>query len=149
MASGTTNMLRDVGFTLGPAVIGAVALSQAAADIHHKVAASAALHRALAAFNAAPAHTPIAQRAAVEGAVHAVASGPLGANAVPATITLPNGETVPFNPLKGVAFDALSRSYSHTFLLSGAAALVAAVLTLIAIRTRSDEPLLDLETLDE
>jgi MFS family permease len=149
MASGTTNMLRDVGFTLGPAVIGAVALSQAAADIHRKVAGSPTLRRALAAFNAAPAHTPIAQRGAVEGAVHAVASGPLGANAVPATITSANGGSVPFNPLKGVAFDALSRSYSHTFLLSGAAALVAALLTLIAIRARSDEPLLDLATLDE
>jgi predicted membrane channel-forming protein YqfA (hemolysin III family) len=149
MASGTTNMLRDFGFTLGPAVIGAVALSQAAADIRDKLAASATLRQALAAFNAAPAHTPVAQRAAVEGAVHAVASGPLGANAVPATITLPNGQTAPFNPLKGVAFDALSRSYSHGFLLSGAAALLAALLTLIAIRARSDEPLVDVETLDE
>jgi hypothetical protein len=149
MASGTTNMLRDFGFTLGPAVIGAVALSQAAADIRTKVAASATLRKALAAFNAAPAHAPAAQRAAVEGAVHAVASGPLGANAVPATITLPNGQIAPFNPLKGVAFDALSRSYSHGFLISGAAALVAALLTVIAMRARSDEPLLDLETLDE
>jgi hypothetical protein len=64
-------------------------------------------------------------------------------------ITLPNGGTVPFNPLKGVVFDALSRSYSPTFPLSAAAALVAAPLTLIALRARSDEPLLDLETLDE
>ena len=149
MASGTTNMFRDFGFTLGPAVIGAVALSQAATDIQHKVAASAALRKALATFNALPAHTPFAQRAAVEGAVHAVASGPLGANAVPATITLPDGHSAVFNPLKGVAFDALSRSYSHGFLISGAAALVAALLTVIAIRARSDEPLLDLESLDE
>ena len=60
MASGTTNMLRDFGFTLGPAVIGAVALSQAAAEIRSKLAASATLRKALAAFNAAPAHTPLA-----------------------------------------------------------------------------------------
>lgn len=149
MASGTTNMFRDLGFTLGPAVIGAVALSQAAADIQHKVATSAALRKALATFNTLPAQTPFAQRAAVEGAVHAVASGPLGANAVPATITLPNGHSAVFNPLKGVAFDALSRSYSHGFLISGAAALAAALLTVIAIRARSDESLLDLESLDE
>lgn len=150
MASGTTNMLRDFGFTLGPAVIGAVALSQAATEIRSRLAASATLRRALAAFNAAPAHAPLSQRAAVEGAVHAVASGPLGANAVPATITLPSGQTVPFNPLKGVAFDALSRSYSHGFLLSGAAALLAALVTVVAMRARSDEPLLDdLEALNE
>lgn len=149
MASGTTNMFRDVGFTLGPAIIGAVALSQAAADIQHRVAASAALRKALATFNASPAHTPFAHRAAVEGAVHAVASGPLGANAVPATITLANGHTATFNPLKEVAFDALSRSYSHGFLISGAAALLAALITVIAFRARSDEPLLDLESLDE
>jgi MFS family permease len=149
MASGTTNMLRDFGFTLGPAVIGAVALSQASAQIRARLAGSATLRKALAAFNAAPVHTPIAQRAEVEGAVHAIASGPLGANAVPATITLPNGHSAPFNPLKGVAFDALSRSYSHGFLLSGAAALLAALVTAIAMRARSDEPLPDLETLDE
>jgi MFS family permease len=149
MASGTTNMLRDFGFTLGPAIIGAVALSQASDDIRHRLAASATLRKALAVFNASPAHTPFAQRGAVEGAVHAVASGPLGANAVPATITLPNGHSAVFNPLKGVAFDALSRSYSHGFLISGAAALAAALLTVIAMRARSDEPLLDLESLNE
>jgi len=54
-----------------------------------------------------------------------------------------------FNPLKGVAFDALSRSYSHGFLISGGAALGAALLTAIAIRARSDEPMPDLGTLDE
>jgi hypothetical protein len=43
MASGTTNMLRDFGFTLGPAVIGAVALSQAAAAMRQSPAASAVL----------------------------------------------------------------------------------------------------------
>jgi len=149
MASGTTNMLRDFGFTLGPAVIGAVALSQAAASIRQQVAASAALRHALAAFVASPAHVPADQRPAVLGAVHAVGSGPLGANAVPATVTLPSGQVVPFNPLQHVAFNALSRSYSFGFLLCGAAALVAASLTAVAIRAQSDETMLDLEALDE
>ena len=45
MASGTTNMLRDFGFTLGPAIIGAVALSQAAAAIRQQLAAHPALQR--------------------------------------------------------------------------------------------------------
>ncbi len=66
MASGTTNMLRDFGFTLGPAIIGAVALSQAAAEIRSKIAASPALQKALATFSASPAHVPAAQRAATE-----------------------------------------------------------------------------------
>jgi MFS family permease len=149
MASGTTNMLRDSGFTLGPAIIGAVALSQAAAEIRQKLAASAALRHALSAFVAAPAHVPAAQRPAVEAAVHAVGSGPLGANAVPATVRLSSGEVVPFNPLHQVAFDALSHSYSLGFLICGASALLAAALTVIAIRSEVNETLLDLELLDD
>lgn len=149
MASGTTNMLRDFGFTLGPAVIGAIALGQAANQIHQRLAGSAALRQAMAAFVSAPAHVPAAQRAAVEGAVHAVQSGPLGANAVPATIAQPGGGVMPFNPLKAVAFEALGHSYALGFVLSGAAALLAAALTLIGMRARTDDTLLDLELLDE
>src|ERR1700742_177139 len=51
MASAAANMLRDFGFTLGPAVVGAVTLSRAATEIHSKVASKPALSRALAAFN--------------------------------------------------------------------------------------------------
>lgn len=137
MASGTTNMLRDFGFTLGPAVIGAVALSQAAAQIRQKLAASPALRKQLSAFTASPAHAHGAQRAALEGAVHAVQSGPLGANAVPG------------NPLKSIAFDALSHSYSLGFVLSGSAALLAALLAGLAMRAHADDAILDLELLDE
>jgi MFS family permease len=149
MASGTTNMLRDSGFTLGPAIIGAVALSQAAAGIRQKLAASAALRHALSAFASAPAHAPAAQRPALEAAVHAVGSGPLGANAVPATVRLASGQVVPFNPLHQIAFDALSHSYSIGFLICGTAGLLGAALTLIAIRAEANEPLLDLELLDD
>jgi MFS family permease len=149
MASGSTNMLRDFGFTLGPAVVGAVALSQAAAQVASKLAGSAALRGALAAFNAAPAHVPAAQRPAVEAAVHAVASGPLGANAVPATVPGPGGKTAPFNPLKDVAFHALSHAYSVGYVICGVSALVAAVLTLVAVRGRVHETLLDPQTLTE
>jgi MFS family permease len=149
MASGSTNMLRDFGFTLGPAVVGAVALSQAAAEIARKLSESPALRGALASFNAAPAHAPAAQRPAVEAAVHAVASGPLGANAVPATVALPGGKTAPFNPLKDVAFHALSHAYSAGYLICGLAALAAAVLTLVAVGGRVHETLLDPRTLVE
>src|SRR6202020_594857 len=94
MASGTTSQLRDFGFTLGPAVIGAVALSQAASQIQGKIAASPALQRALATFEHAPAHVPASQRASAEAAVNAVKSGPLGANGVPATVPGPKGTPV-------------------------------------------------------
>jgi MFS family permease len=149
MASGTTNMLRDFGFTLGPAVIGAVALSQAAAQIRQRLAASPALRHAFAGFVSAAAKAPAAQRASLEAAVHAVQSGPLGANAVPATITLPGGHVQAFNPLQPVAFQALSHSYSLGFLLSGVAALLAALLTAMGMRAQGDDTLLDLEFLDE
>jgi MFS family permease len=149
MASGTTNMLRDTGFILAPAIIGAVALSQAAESIRNKLAASASLRQAVAAFMASPARVPAAQRPAMTAAVHAVESGPLGANAVPATVTQPGGHVVPFNPLHAAAFDALSHAYSLGFLLSGIAALVAALLALIGIRAEPDDGLVDLEMLDE
>jgi MFS family permease len=146
MASGSTNMLRDFGFTLGPAIVGAVALSQAAAGIASKLAGSPDLRGALAAFDAAPAHVPAAQRPAVEAAVHAVASGPLGANAVPATVPGPGGKPVPFNPLHDVAFHALSHAYSIGYLICGIAALAAAALAL-AVRGQLHETLLDPQTL--
>jgi len=149
MASGSTNMLRDFGFTLGPAIVGAVALSQAAAGIAGKLAGSPALRGALAAFDSAPAHVPAAQRPAVEAAVGAVNSGPLGANAVPATVPGPGGRPVPFNPLRDVAFHALSHAYSIGYLICGVAALAAAALTVAAVRGRAHETLLDPRSLAE
>jgi hypothetical protein len=149
MASGTTNMLRDFGFTLGPAVIGAVALSEAADQIRQRLAGSAALRQNLSTFVSSAAHVPPAQRPAVEAAVHAVQSGPLGANAVPASIIQPGGGVVPFNPLKPIAFTALGHSYALGFVLSGSAALLAAALTLLGMRAQTDDTLLDLEQLDE
>lgn len=137
MASGTTNMLRDFGFACGPAIIGAIALSQAAATMRAKQAASAALRHAVSAFYASPAHVPAAQRTLVEGAVAAVRSGPLGANAVPG------------NPLQKVAFQALGHAYALGFALSGASAVVAALLTVIFIRKQLDDDLQDLEMLDD
>lgn len=136
MASGTTNMLRDFGFTLGPAVIGAIALSRAAAQIQANLAASAPLRNALATFNGAAAHAPAANRLMITKAIGAVHSGPLGANSVPAAVTLPNGHTVPFNPLKDVAFHALAHSYALGYLVSGVAALAAGLLALAALGRR-------------
>jgi MFS family permease len=149
MASGTTSQLRDFGFTLGPAVIGAIALSQAASAIHAKLAASPALRAALAAFSNAPAHVPVAQRHEVATAVGAVKSGPLGANAVPATVPGPTGKPVPFNPLKDVAFHALGHAYSIGYVICGVAALVAALLAVTALHGRAHQPLVTEESLEE
>jgi MFS family permease len=149
MAAGTTSQLRDFGFTLGPAVIGAIALSSAAAEIHTKIAASATLQKALAAFNQAPAHVPAAQRASVSAAVHAVNSGPLGANAVPATVPGPGGKPVPLNPLKDVAFHALGHAYSTGYIICGVAAFVAGLLAVTVLRGRAHEPLVTEESLEE
>ncbi len=137
MASGATSMLRDFGLTLGPAVIGAIALSRAANEISAKVAANPALGSALKAFNAAPSHVPAAERPEVAGAVAAVNSGPLGANGVPGHIVLPDGTTQPFNPLKDVAFHALSNAYSIGYVVCGVAALVAALVAVLFLGGRA------------
>lgn len=137
MASGATSMLRDFGLTLGPAIIGAVALSRAAGAIAARVAASPSLRSALAVFTAAPATAPPGQREQLAAAVGAVHSGPLGANAVPATATLPSGQTVPLNPLKDVAFHALSDAYAVGYLVCGISALVAAVIAGLLLAGRA------------
>jgi MFS family permease len=134
MAAGWTSLLRDFGFTLGPAVVGAIALSRAAHEISDKVASDPALGQALDTFNASAATAPEAQRETVEGAIAAVNSGPLGANAIPGTVTLPDGSTVPFNPLKDTAFEALGNAYSLGYLIVGLCAIAAAVVTVVLIK---------------
>lgn len=134
MAAGWTSLLRDFGFTLGPAVVGAIALSRAAHEISDKVASDPALGQALDTFNASAATAPDGQQEAVQGAVAAVNSGPLGANAVPGTVSLPDGSTVPFNPLKDTAFEALGNAYSLGYLIVGLCAVAAAVVTVVLIK---------------
>ncbi|KOU57601.1 MFS transporter [Streptomyces sp. MMG1533] len=141
MAAGWTSLLRDFGFTLGPAVVGAIALSRAAHEISDKVASDPALGHALNTFNASAATAPDGQRETVEGAIAAVNSGPLGANAVPETVALPDGSTVPFNPLKDTAFQALGNAYSLGYLIVGLCAVAAAVVTVVLIKGhRPDTP---------
>jgi MFS family permease len=128
MASGATSMLRDFGLTLGPAIVGAIALTNAANAISSKIAGSPKLQAAVDAFYAAPGHVPADKKASVEAAVGAVKSGPLGANAVPAAVPGPDGKLQPLNPLKDVAFHALSHAYAIGYLVCGIAALLAAVI---------------------
>ncbi len=74
-------------------------------------------------------------------------SGPLGANAVPASIALPDGTVIPFNPLKDVAFHALDHAYALGYVVCGAAALVAAVLAAVGLGGRSHEVMITEESL--
>jgi hypothetical protein len=78
-----------------------------------------------------------------------VNSGPLGANAVPGTVTLPTGQTVPFNPLKHVAFSALDHAYSLGYVICGLAAFFAAALAIFALGGGSHENLVSAESLAE
>jgi MFS family permease len=133
MASGATSMLRDFGLTLGPAIVGAIALTKAADTINAKIAASPTLQSALNSFYAAPAHVPAAQKATVEAAVGAVKSGPLGQNGVPAQVPGPDGKLIPFNPLKDTAFHALSHAYAIGYLVCGVAALAAALIAAVLL----------------
>jgi MFS family permease len=118
MASGATSMLRDFGLTLGPAIVGSIALTRAASDISAKIAASPSLQDAVDKFNQSTQIPP-----EVKGAVN---SGPLGANAIPN----------PPNPLKEVAFQALSDAYSVGYLVCGIAALLAAVIAAVLLGGR-------------
>ena len=148
MAAGWASLLRDLGFTLGPAVVGAIALSRAANEISACVAASPALGQALQKFNASAASAPDAQRQATEAAIGAVNSGPLGANAVPAAVKLANGTSVSFNPLQETAFHALGSAYSLGYLIVGLCAVAAAAVVLL-IKGRSHDTLIAPESLSE
>jgi hypothetical protein len=87
--------------------------------------------RALAAFDASPAHAPAAKAAALKEAVGAVKSGPLGANSVPD----------PPNPLKHVAFDALGHANAIGYVVCGVAGVVAALLVVLVLGGGARQPM--------
>ncbi|AHK35914.1 hypothetical protein OPAG_06749 [Rhodococcus opacus PD630] len=149
MAAGWASLLRDFGFTLGPAIVGALALGRAAEHIGTQVATDPALSHALDAFNASADTVPSDQRQSVEAAIAAVESGPLGANGVPSTITLPDGHIVPFNPLQETAFHALGDGYSLGYLIVGLCALAAAIVTMVFISGGNRDPLITAESLND
>ncbi|WP_328551503.1 MFS transporter [Streptomyces sp. NBC_00358] len=113
MASATTNLLRDFGFTLGPAVIGAVALSRAASGF------SGSLHDS-------------ALPGALKGAGAAVLEegGPLAVNGASAA----SPKLADLHPL---ALEALGHGYAIGFVVCGSAALFSALLALVTLRGRA------------
>ncbi|GAA1250868.1 MFS transporter [Streptomyces javensis] len=115
MASASTNLLRDFGFTLGPAVIGAVALSQATS----RVTSSLATSSSLTAESKAAAHDVLRE------------GGPLALNSVPAAS--------PPGAARAHALDALGHGYAIGFVVCGSAAVFSALLVATALRGRTAE----------
>ncbi|HEX3790472.1 MAG TPA: MFS transporter [Pseudonocardiaceae bacterium] len=114
MASASTSLLRDFGFTLGPAIIGAVALSRAASVFSGNLATSSLSDQ-------------------VKGAAAAVAQegGPLAVNSVPPS-SPPGGAA-------SIAVDALGNGYAIGYIVCGAAAFVSCLLAVLALRgSRTD-----------
>ncbi|MGW3173395.1 MFS transporter [Streptomyces sp. NPDC001153] len=115
MASAATNLLRDFGFTLGPAVIGAVALSRAASRVTSALATSSSLN----AESRTAAHEVLKE------------GGPLALNSVPAAS--------PPGAARAYALDALGHGYAIGFAVCGSAALFSALLVVTALRGRTAE----------
>ncbi|HEY0689787.1 MAG TPA: MFS transporter [Kribbella sp.] len=118
MASATTNLLRDFGFTLGPAVVGAVALSKAASAF----AAGLPL-----------AHLPAAEARAAQSA--ASEAGPLAVNSLQA------GQAG--YAARAVATSALGHGYAIGYGLCGFTALVAATLTVLGMNGTTHDHVLE------
>ncbi|WP_431998046.1 MFS transporter [Streptomyces fungicidicus] len=104
MASATTNMLRDLGFALGPVVVTAVALSGAGSAFTAKLAGADLTAGQLAAAREI-----------------ASAGGPIAVN------SLPPG--APGSAAHGVALQALGSGFGTAYLVCAVAAVVAAALT--------------------
>jgi len=114
MASATTSLLRDFGFTLGPALVGAIALGRAA-DTFGPALAGATL--------------PAAQAAAAKAT--AQAGGPLAVNGLP--------PGTPGSAAHDLAFTALGHGYSIGYLVCGICALVAAALAILVLHGGSGD----------
>ncbi len=108
MASATTNMLRDLGFALGPVIAGAVALSSAA-------------NKMLPGLGPIAAHLPADHAGQLMGLARG--GGPLAVASV-----LPAG-----TPPQLVAVDALGGGFHLAWLVAGIACLVAAVITVVGL----------------
>jgi MFS family permease len=128
MASATTNLLRDLGFALGPVLIGAVGTSIANSRLNH------GLGTALGTAQLDPAHAAIAAGIAHQGGAFAI-------NSVPTLPPVPVSHMaqVPMpESLHKLAFASLGHAGSIGFMICGFAALLSAGLTVLI---SSREPL--------
>ena len=108
MASATTNLLRDLGFALGPVLVGAVALSAAGAQLVPALQSSG---------------LPADQLGPALGI--AEAGGPIALNSLP--------QGVPGAAAHDFALQALGNGFSLAFTVVALAALAAALLSLIGL----------------
>jgi MFS family permease len=113
MASATTNLLRDLGFALGPVLVGAIALSSAGGQLVASLQTSG-----LPADQLGPA-MGIAQ-----------AGGPIAVNSLP--------EGVPGSAASPFAMEALGSGFTQAFLVVAVAALAAALLSWFGLGGRRD-----------
>lgn len=104
MASATTNLLRDLGFALGPVLVGAIALSAAGGQLMGSLQTSG---------------LPADQLGPALGI--AEAAGPIALNSLP--------EGVPGAAAQQFALEALGSGFSQAFLVVAIAALAAALLS--------------------
>ena len=114
MAAAATSLLRDLGMTLGPAIIGAVALGRAATSFTHHLAAAPL----------SPEQKAAVLEVAKEG-------GPLAVGSVP-----PGSPPAVGGP---IAPTALAHGYSIGFVVCAIAAAVAAILAGALLRGRSTD----------
>jgi hypothetical protein len=107
--------MREVGQTLGPAVVGAVALTRAATAFTHRLAATS---------------LTAAQSGAVNAAAHE--GGPLAVLSAPPTSPAAAGAAA--------AKSALAHGFAIGQTMTGIASLVAAVIAVVFIRGHGQEP---------
>ena len=113
MASATTNLLRDLGFALGPVLVGAVALSAAGSKLGASLQAAT---------------FPADQAGAINGIFEA--GGPIALNSLP--------PEAPGFAAQSLALEALGQGFSQAFLLCAVAAFAAALLTLVGLHGVAD-----------
>ncbi|MDX6739052.1 MFS transporter [Actinocorallia sp. A-T 12471] len=128
MASATTNLLRDLGFALGPVLIAALAISKANGDM------TDGLGGAIGASGLEAPYSDIAGGIAHNAGAMAINSMPV----VPGPG--PDAPPVPMpQQLTELAFTALGGAYSTAFLVAGLCAAAAGVLTLVGLFGRTDK----------
>ena len=123
MASATTNLLRDLGFALGPVLVGAVALSGAAGQLGASLATST---------------LPADQLGPAQGIFEA--GGPFALNSIPAD--------APGGAAAELALQALGSGFGTAFLVCALAAAASALLVLFGLRS-APEPVAEQELLTE
>jgi EmrB/QacA subfamily drug resistance transporter len=110
MASATTNLLRDLGFALGPVLVGAVALSGAARQLGASLATST---------------LPPDQLGPAQGIFEA--GGPFALNSIP--------PQAPGGAAGELALQSLGTGFGQAFLMCAIAAGLSALLVLVGLRT--------------